>query len=108
MVAVEHARGTAETVLAEALPRRWNHVQGVGRKAERISPIVASSDHTTLIGAAWLHDVGYSPSLARTGFQFRSTEPGGSASVVLMSGFVPLWRITRALPTKRMSASCFS
>jgi HD superfamily phosphodiesterase len=53
-------------LLAEPLPRRWLHVQGVGRKAESIAHIVGD-DAETLICAAWLHDVGYAPYLAKTG-----------------------------------------
>jgi HD superfamily phosphodiesterase len=67
---VEHvpwARDLARRLLADALPRRWAHTQGVGRKAESIAHI-AGKDGDLLIGAAWLHDIGYAPSLASTGF----------------------------------------
>jgi hypothetical protein len=66
---VEHvawARGLAERLLAESLPRRWSHVQGVGRKAKSIAHVVGD-DAELLICAAWLHDIGYAPTLVRTG-----------------------------------------
>jgi predicted hydrolase (HD superfamily) len=66
---VEHvpwARDLARELLAEALPRRWAHSQGVGRKAESIGPLLGE-DADTLVCAAWLHDIGYSPELVRSG-----------------------------------------
>src|SRR5439155_12166964 len=35
-----HAREVAESLLAEPLPRRWAHTQGVAAVARRIAPIV--------------------------------------------------------------------
>lgn len=67
MELVPWARDLAGRLLAESLPRRWAHTQGVGRKAESISHIV-DDDADTLIAAAWLHDIGYAPKLATTGF----------------------------------------
>jgi predicted hydrolase (HD superfamily) len=67
---VEHvrwARYLARRLLAEQLPRRWAHTQGVGRKAEFIAHIVGD-DATILICAAWLHDIGYAPELTDTSF----------------------------------------
>ena len=61
------ARALAERLLADPLPRRWAHSQGVGRKAETIAPLVGE-DADVLVAAAWLHDIGYAPSLAVTGF----------------------------------------
>jgi HD superfamily phosphodiesterase len=61
------ARDFAENVLASALPRRWAHVCGVGAAAERLGPLFGA-DAPVLIAAAWLHDVGYAPGLAVTGF----------------------------------------
>ena len=57
----------AEQLLAEPLPRRWVHSQGVGRKAESIAHIVGG-DADVLISAAWVHDIGYTPELVTTGF----------------------------------------
>jgi hypothetical protein len=50
-----------------SLPDRWRHVQAVGRKAERLSCTVADNDRELLVAAAWLHDIGYAPSLVYTG-----------------------------------------
>jgi HD domain len=61
------AREVAQGLLAEALPRRWAHVQGVAKKAERVAAFLALSDGA-LVAAAWLHDVGYAPEVADTGF----------------------------------------
>ncbi len=57
----------AEQHLADALPRRWAHVQGVAHRARELAP-VAGSDANLLEAAAILHDVGYAPTLAETGF----------------------------------------
>ncbi|MEU7875157.1 HD domain-containing protein [Dactylosporangium sp. NPDC049140] len=65
---VERARGIAAVCLAEALPRRWTHVQAVGAKAERVAASFSEPDGAVLAAAAWLHDVGYAPALAATGF----------------------------------------
>jgi hypothetical protein len=46
---------------------RWPHVQAVGAKAARLAPAFGE-DGELLIAAAWLHDVGYAPELATTGF----------------------------------------
>ena len=53
--------------LAEALPRRWSHVQGVTRQA-RSFRAVAGSEADLLEAAAILHDVGYAPDIAHKGF----------------------------------------
>lgn len=63
---VQWARDLARYLLAEQLPRRWAHSQGVGRKAETVAHIVGA-DAETLVCAAWLHDVGYSPELVKSG-----------------------------------------
>lgn len=54
--------------LAEALSRRWAHVQGVSRRAQVAAPLFSVDDSALLIGAALLHDVGYAPDLVVTGF----------------------------------------
>lgn len=61
------ARELSEHLLADVLPRRWAHSQGVGRKAESIAAAFGS-DGEALVAAAWLHDIGYAPALAVTGF----------------------------------------
>jgi hypothetical protein len=57
----------ARDLLEQPLPRRWAHTQGVARKARTLAPILG--DETDLLEtAAWLHDIGYSPEIAVTGF----------------------------------------
>lgn len=64
---VEWARELAEALLAEPLPRRWAHTQGVAAAARRLAPILGS-DAELIEAAAWLHDIGYSPGIVNTGF----------------------------------------
>ncbi|TGZ18213.1 metal-dependent phosphohydrolase, HD subdomain protein [Streptomyces sp. S816] len=61
------AYSLAESMLAEPLPRRWAHSLGVANRARSLSPILGR-DSELLVAAAVLHDVGYSPSIAVTGF----------------------------------------
>ncbi|MFE3086451.1 HD domain-containing protein [Streptomyces sp. AD16] len=61
------AYGIAERMLAEPLPRRWAHSLGVARRAQSLRPVLGR-DADLLEAAAVLHDVGYSPSIATTGF----------------------------------------
>lgn len=48
------------------LEPRWTHVQSVGRAAEELCRDYGLTEE--LAAAAWLHDIGYSPDLALTGF----------------------------------------
>lgn len=57
----------ARKFLEVPLPRRWAHVQGVAAQARSLAPILGD-DADLLEAAAWLHDIGYSPGLADTGF----------------------------------------
>lgn len=66
MKSVLWSQQLAEQLLADALPRRWAHSQGVGRKAESIAHVVGD-DADLLICSAWLHDIGYAPALVKTG-----------------------------------------
>jgi putative nucleotidyltransferase with HDIG domain len=55
----------ADKYLAGIEPR-WSHVKAVGRTAEAIC---RTYDITIdLAAAAWLHDIGYAPQMAETGF----------------------------------------
>jgi putative nucleotidyltransferase with HDIG domain len=63
----EWAYPLAESLLAEPLPRRWKHSLGVAERARSIAPILGQ-EAELLEAAAVLHDIGYSPDLAKTGF----------------------------------------
>jgi hypothetical protein len=65
---VDRARALAREHLAESLPRRWAHVRAVAAAATRLAADLEPADQSLLITAAWLHDIGYSPALCRTGF----------------------------------------
>ncbi len=58
----------SESMLAEPLPRRWTHSLGVAERARTLSPLFSEHDADLLEAAAVLHDIGYSPSIAVTGF----------------------------------------
>ena len=60
------AHGLARTLLADPLPRRWAHVQGVAARAHSLASAVGD-EAELLEAAAWLHDIGYLPELAATG-----------------------------------------
>jgi hypothetical protein len=60
------AQDLARTLLADALPRRWSHVQGVATRARTL--VSALGEEADLLeAAAWLHDIGYHPDLADIG-----------------------------------------
>lgn len=61
------ARTTAEQLLSQPLPQRWAHTQGVAERARLLVPILGNQADL-LEAAAWLHDIGYSPQVADTGF----------------------------------------
>ena len=66
MRAVEEARSLARSCVG-SLPRRWSHVEAVGRAAEELAGRThLVSDH--VVRAAWLHDVGYGAQIRSTGF----------------------------------------
>lgn len=56
-----HYLGTAD------LANRWRHVQAVAAQAVILRAAVPAKDHDLLVAAAWLHDIGYSPDLIKTG-----------------------------------------
>src|ERR1700722_15670616 len=67
MSETDWAAELARKLLEAPLPRRWAHVQGVAVQARSLAPILGN-DADLLEAAAWLHDIGYSPELADTGF----------------------------------------
>jgi len=60
------AEGFARILLADTLPRRWAHVQGVAAQARTLKSSLGA-DADLVDAAAWLHDIGYLPELAATG-----------------------------------------
>jgi hypothetical protein len=89
---VDEAAELARTMLAEALPRRWRHVRSVARRARWVAKELSLSDD--LVAAAWLHDIGYAPGLAETGFHpldgARYLRRQGQFRVVIGSGQRPV------------------
>lgn len=81
---IASARALATAALA-ALPVRWSHVQGVAAAASRVAPLVEPGHAEELIAAAWMHDIGYSPDLASTGFH-----PVDGAAAARTQGFSDL------------------
>ena len=61
------ATAQAERLMAP-LGNRWSHVQAVARQAGRVAASFSPEDGDALVAAAFLHDVGYAPSLNRLGF----------------------------------------
>ena len=61
------AEELARRLLADAVPRRWSHVTAVAHKA-RIIADGLTQDGELLEATAWVHDVGYAPTVATSGF----------------------------------------
>jgi hypothetical protein len=61
------AAQVAEAELGTVLPRRWAHAQGVAQRATEARRLLGKNGDL-LVAAATLHDVGYAPRLAVTGF----------------------------------------
>lgn len=80
-VLAQRARREAEARLA-GQPRRLAHVRGVATAAERLGRHFDVQTADCLVAAAWLHDIGYAPSVRRTGFH-----PLDGAEFVLSAGF---------------------
>lgn len=55
-------------LLLRPLGNRWRHTEAVAARAEQLSTAVPAEDRDLLVVAAWWHDVGYAPQLAKTGF----------------------------------------
>lgn len=67
MSLADWAEATGRKLLAKPLPRRWAHTQGVAGTARGLAPVLGP-DADLVIAAAWLHDIGYAPDIAVTGF----------------------------------------
>ncbi|MGH3440806.1 MAG: HD domain-containing protein [Nitriliruptorales bacterium] len=50
------------------LDQRWRHTLGVAHRATEFSHLLPPSELDVLVSAAYLHDIGYAPELAVTGF----------------------------------------
>ena len=64
---IDWAAKQAEEFLSP-LGNRWLHTQGVVERAREVGSIFNEKDRSLLIAAAFLHDIGYAPSLKITGF----------------------------------------
>ncbi|MGY1631148.1 HD domain-containing protein [Geodermatophilus sp. SYSU D01186] len=64
---VDEARWLATRLLCLS-GLRWQHARAVARRARSVSAVVAPADRPLLVAAAWVHDIGYAPSVRRTGF----------------------------------------
>src|SRR5262245_43851273 len=66
------ARAEAAESLARRLfaPRalRLRHTRGVAKRAATLGALLGARDLDVLVAAAWLHDVGYTPTARKTGF----------------------------------------
>lgn len=67
MESVAEARQVSERFV-KPLGRRWDHVQAVANRAQELGDAVAEPERPTLVAAAWLHDIGYSPEIGHTRF----------------------------------------
>ncbi|WP_026197270.1 HD domain-containing protein [Sciscionella marina] len=67
MPTADDAAALAEHHLAP-LGRRWHHVRAVAARAADLANALPIDQRNTLVTAAWLHDIGYAPDLAKTGF----------------------------------------
>ncbi|WP_121003296.1 HD domain-containing protein [Saccharothrix australiensis] len=68
MELVAWAYSVAGELLQDVVPRRWVHVRAVAERARRAGGLFEGDDLDVLVASAVLHDVGYAPAIARTGF----------------------------------------
>ena len=81
---VDVARRLAHARLTP-LPRRWAHTIGVAAAAQQLSRDLAPAGRVAVTAAAWLHDIGYAPTLVDTGFH-----PLDGARFLRHAGFHPV------------------
>lgn len=67
-VHIEDWAAEQATSLLAPLNDRWLHVQGVVETACCVGEMFREEDRSYLIAAAYMHDIGYAPSLMKTGF----------------------------------------
>jgi putative nucleotidyltransferase with HDIG domain len=78
---VLRARVIAEQRLRQLAPR-WAHVRGVAAAAEPMAAALATTEAEAVVAAAWLHGIGYAPSVRSTSFH-----PVDGAAFVRAEGF---------------------
>ncbi len=61
------AAGLAARLLSP-LGDRWRHTVAVAARARELAATVPAAERDLLVDAAWVHDLGYAPELAVTGF----------------------------------------
>ncbi|WP_407568263.1 HD domain-containing protein [Arsenicicoccus dermatophilus] len=64
-ISMPFARTLAAALTSELHPR-WEHLQAVGQRAEELCERVDLPEVVAV--AAWLHDIGYGPAIAHSGF----------------------------------------
>lgn len=64
---IDVARERARDLLSP-LDQRWAHVQGVARRAADLTLDLHEHERAVVLAAAWLHDIGYAPPIARSRF----------------------------------------
>ena len=64
---VRDAQTMAQTLLADDQDR-LRHVRGAGLVASMAAGALRLDQPELVVAAAWLHDIGYAPAIARTGF----------------------------------------
>ena len=105
---VREARTLAGSLLAHD-PQRLDHVRGAGDIAGMAAGAIGVAGAESVVAAALLHDIGYSPSVARTGFHpldgalFLAREGWPDAVVLLVAHHSSItsrcWITCRAMPT---------
>jgi len=63
----QRTKGLAEALLT-GVGTRLRHVAGVAKQVRDVAVVVPPQQEQVLVAAAWLHDVGYAPGLAVSGF----------------------------------------
>lgn len=65
---VVRSRRLSRALLRKPRYERWQHTKAVANQAVKVAVTVPKSDQKVLIAAAWLHDIGYTRKLKKTGF----------------------------------------
>lgn len=67
MISATDAEALARDLLAQELPRRWAHTQGVAGRARELAEVLGPEAELVEV-AGWLHDIGYASTITATGF----------------------------------------